>query len=276
MQRVILLLVVVLWVPLSAPAETLIFAPLPMETPYVVGSQWKPLLNYLEQTLGVILKIDYSTSNDEIVDKFKAGKLDLAYLGPLPYVTLKKDFPAAEPLVMFHEKDGQAAYSCAVVAAGGEQFDLHNLHGKRIALTQPLSTCGFFATEGLLERKGSCLEDNLYRYLGPHDEVALSVVRGEFELGGLKTAIAHKYDHLGLQVLAESRPLPGLALIVNRDKVSLERQAEIRQALIEVAPEIREKWGDNINNGVSPVKDSDYDEIRQLSVGKAIPEVGNY
>jgi len=276
MQRIILLLVTVFWAPFCAHAETLVFSPLPMETPYVVGSQWKPLLSYLERTLGVTLKIDYSSSNDEIVAKFKAGKLDLAYLGPLPYVILKKDFAAAEPLVVFHEKSGEPAYTCAVVVAGEARFDLKKLHGMRVALTQPLSTCGFFATDGLLERKGSCLADNYYRYLGPHDEVALSVVRGEYELGGLKTAIARKYEHLGLTILAESRPLPGLALIANREKVSPQRLVEIRQALLEASPDVRRQWGDNIRNGVSPVKDSDYDGIRQLSVDEAIPEVGNF
>ena len=56
-------------------------------------------------------------------------------------------------------------------------------------------------------------EANHYRYLGQHDEVALAVVRGEFDFGGLKTAIAQKYTHLGLKVVAESPLMTGLALV---------------------------------------------------------------
>jgi len=276
MPKFIALLAIALFSALPIAAETLVFSPLPMETPYTVASQWKPFLAYLEQTLGITLKIDYSTSNDEVVDKFKAGQLDLAYLGPLPYVTLKKTFDAAVPVVIFHEKNGQPTYTCAVVVAGESTFTLKGLKGRKIALTQPLSTCGYFATEGLLDQWGSSLGDNWYRYLGPHDEVALAVVRGEFDAGGLKTAIAHKYAHLGLAVRAESPPLPGLALVANRNRVTADLIERIREALLNAGEDIRRHWGDNIRYGVSPAKDSDYDGMRQLSIGAKIPAQGNF
>jgi hypothetical protein len=53
----------------------------------------------------------------------------------------------------------------------------------RIALTQPLSTCGFLAASGLLREHGSDLAKNFYRYVNKHDEVAMAVVRGEFDAG---------------------------------------------------------------------------------------------
>jgi phosphonate transport system substrate-binding protein len=276
MLKVIALLAVVLFGARPAIAETLVFSPLPMETPYTVASQWKPLLVYLEQTLGVTLEIDYSASNAEIVDKFKAGKLDLAYLGPLPYVTLRKTFPAAEPVVVFHEKNGQPAYTCALAVSALSAVDLKRLKGKKVALTQPLSTCGYFATQGLLQRLGSSLEANHFRYLGQHDEVALAVVRGEFDAGGLKTSIARKYAHLGLVVREESPPMPGLALIANSNRVSPARLAQIRQALANASEELRQQWGENLRNGVTPASDSDYDGMRQLPIPAQIPAQGNF
>jgi len=276
MRIVIALFVAFLCSTLPVAAEPLNFSPLPMETPDTVASQWKPLLTYLELALGVTLNIDYSTSNDEIIDKFRAGQLDLAYLGPLPYLTLKNSFPAAEPVVAFREKNGQPTYTCALAVPAESKLNLKGLKGKKIALTQPLSTCGYFATEGLLHQAGSSLEANFYRYLGQHDEVALAVVRGEFDAGGLKTAIARKYAHLGLVVQAESPPMPGLALIANGTRVSAERIAQIRQALSNVKDEVRQQWGDNIRNGVSPVKDSDYDGMRQFPMSLDIPVQGNF
>lgn len=276
MCKIIVLLLAALVSALPAAAETLTFAPLPMETPYTVASQWKPLLDYLELNLGVTFEIDYSESNDQIVDKFKAGKLDLAYLGPLPYVTLKKSFPAAEPVAVFHEKNGQPAYTCAVVTLADTPFSIKRMQGQTVALTQPLSTCGYFATQGLLHDLGSSLEANRYRYLGQHDEVALAVVRGEFDAGGLKTAIADKYAHLGLTVRAESAPLPGLALIANSQRLSAERIAQIRKILLAAKPEIRRQWGDNVRHGVSPVKDSDYDGMRLWALPVHIPAQGNF
>lgn len=276
MLKVIVLLTAALFSALPVAAETLTFSPLPMETPYTVASQWKPLLDYLEQTLGVTLKINYSANNTEVVDKFQTGQLDLVYLGPLPYVTLKRTFPAAEPVVIFNEKNGQATYTCALAGLAASTLNLKEMKNRKIALTQPLSTCGYFSTQGLLNQRGSSLEKNHYRYLGQHDEVALAVVRGEFDAGGLKTAIARKYAHLGLVVWAESPPLPGLALIANTNQVSAKRIAQIRQALLNADEKIRQQWGDNIRNGVTPAQDSDYAGMRLLPMPDQIPAQGNF
>lgn len=270
-------LVTLLLVCVPAFAERLVFSPLPMETPYTVVSQWRPLLDYLEEQLGIKLEIDYSLSNDEVVEKFAAGKLDLAYLGPLPYVTLRESFAQAEPVVVFHEKSGEPFYTCAVVAAGETKVSLPGLKNRTIALTQPLSTCGYFATQGLLQGVwGTSLLANRFRYLGPHDEVALAVVRGEFDLGGLKTAIARKYSHLGLTILAESPPLPGLALVANGQRLTPQRIEAIRQALLAADADTRWHWGDNIRHGVSAASDQDYDGTRQLPMPASIPQQGNF
>lgn len=276
MGKVLALIIAVAFQVCPAAAETLTFAPLPMETPYTVASQWKPLLNYLELALGITIDIDYSQSNDEIIDKFKAGKLDLAYLGPLPYVTLRKSFPAAEPVVVFHEKDGHATYTCALVTLADPPVSLKGLHGRTVALTQPLSTCGYFATGGLLHDQGSSLEANRYRYLGQHDEVALAVIRGDFDAGGLKTTIARKYAHLGLVVKAESAPLPGLALIANSKRLSPQRIEAIRKTLLSASADNRKQWGDNVRHGASPAQDSDYDGLRKLPFPAHIPTQGNF
>lgn len=275
MLQAALFLAVLLFGALPAAAESLVFAPLPMETPYTVAAQWKPLLDYVEEHLGVTLNIDYSASNDEVVGKFRAGRLDLAYLGPLPYVKLRQSFSAAEPIVVFREKDGAATYTCALAAAD-TPVELKSLKHKRIALTQPLSTCGYFATQGMLQQRGRSLEENRYRYLGPHDEVALAVVRGDFDVGGLKTAIAGKYAHLGLTVLAESPPMPGLALVANRNRLSAERIEQIRQLLLNAPADVRRQWGDNIRHGVVAARDSDYDGMRQLPMPADIPAQGNF
>lgn len=260
----------------AEPSEPLAFAPLPMETPETVASQWKPVLDHLGKALGVPLRIEYSESYTTILQKFRAGKLDLAYLGPLPYVALKENFPAATPIVHFNEKNGQSTYTCAIVALAERKLATKNLRGKKIALTQPLSTCGFLLTDGLLHRSGSGLENNRYRYLDKHDAVAIAVARGDYDAGGLKTAIGLKYAHLGLTVVAESPPLPAFAMIANGERVSAARIAEIRAALLGADTAQRAAWGDNIRYGVVPASDKDYDVVRKLRGHRNIPEQGNF
>ncbi len=276
MPKVLALVVLLLALASPASAETLKFAPLPMESPETVAGQWKPLLEYLKKSVGIELVIDYSTSNDEILGKFEAGKLDLAYLGPLPYLRLKDRFPPARPLVIFHEADGRPSYTCALVVAADSDLRPEQLTGRKIALTQPLSTCGFFSISGLLQQAGIRLEEARYRYLGPHDAVALAVAGGEFDAGGLKSAIARKYTSLGLRIIAETAPLPGLALVANGARVSEERMEAIRRALLAADETVRKTWGDNIRHGLSAAVDEDYAGARKLPYRDPIPTQGNF
>ncbi|OAN56044.1 hypothetical protein A6A04_10500 [Paramagnetospirillum marisnigri] len=272
---VVAVLIGLVW-SMSARAETLTFAPLPMETPETVLKQFKPMLGHLEKTLDVSFKVEFSSDYAEILAKFEAGKIDVAYLGPLPYLTLRDRIAAATPLVQFKEASGSATYTCAIIAPADAKPDLRNLKGRKVALTQPLSTCGYLSTDGLLRQAGSDLARNRYRYVDKHDEVALAVARGEFDLGGLKTAIGRKYAHMGLVVVAESAPLPGFALVVNARTVSKERLAQLRDAVIAADPDKAKTWGDNIRHGAVPAFDGDYDALRRLRRGTAIPQTGNF
>lgn len=265
-----------------AQAETLVFAPLPMKQPEEIVKHFKPMLAYLEQTLGMTIQVDYSSSYEDILKKFRSGKLDMAYLGPLPYVTLKEGFAPATPLVHFLEKSGKPSYTCAIVTGAGGK-PLAGLKGAKIALTQPLSTCGYLSTDGLLHRAGSALEHNKYRYLDKHDEVALAVARGDFDAGGLKTSIAKQFAHLGVNVVAETAPLPSFALIANSKKLSAKRMAELREALTRLQPQSNpadkatmQQWGDEVRYGAVAADDKDYDPVRQLRKRVDIPQQGNF
>lgn len=257
-------------------AEEWRFAPLPMEKPEVVVAAWRPLLDYLGEKLGVTIRIEHLDDYGQIVEKFAAGELDLAYLGPLPYVELKKRLPAAEPLVHFKEKDGSAFYTCAIVAAADAGLTLKQLVGKKIALTQPLSTCGYLATDGLLRAAGRELDRNRFRYLDKHDAAALAVARGEFDAAGVKTAIARKHAHLGLAVIAESRPFPGFALVAHAGRIDLARRERIRKLLLEADASLRARWGEGMRYGVAPAKDADYEAVRNYLPSYPIPREGNF
>ena len=277
LRRIAAILLSALSAGLAQAAESmLIFAPLPMESPETVVGQWKPLLGYLERKLGIQLRIDYSQSYEEILEKFRAGKLDLAYLGPLPYVVLKEKFPAALPVVHFNEANGQSAYTCSIVALTESTLRVGDLRNRKIALTQPLSTCGFFAADSLLRQAGTDLEANRYRYLNAHDAVALAVVRGDYDSGVLKTAIGRKYAHLGLTTLAETAPLPSFGLVANGARLSVETMERLRAALLGADAAVRAGWGDNIRHGAVPAADADYDPMRKLRGQRQIPVKGNF
>lgn len=281
MPKLLLLLAILFSAqPLAAQPQVIRFAPLPMENQETIVKQFQPMLRFLEEQLNLTITFTYADSYADIIDKFHAGTIDLAYLGPLPYIELRRQDEQAEPIVHFKEQSGEPFYTCAITAMADSSIPLAALSGRRIALTQPLSTCGYLSVAGLLRGYGSTIEDNRYAYLDKHDAVALAVVRGEFDFGGLKSAIARKYRHLGLNILAETPPLPGFGLIANRATIPAETIAAIQAGLTQLDPAgkdrvLLETWGENIRYGVVSASDKDYDQLRNLKGTSPIPQQGN-
>ena len=260
----------------TAHAESIRFAPLPMENRETVVKQYRPMLLYLEKTLHVTIEFVFTDSYADIIANFTRGQIDLAYLGPLPYVELRAKDSKAEPLVHFNEASGKPMYTCAIVTLADSPLQLQGLKKKAIALTQPLSTCGYLSVNGLLQERGSRLEDNRYTYLDKHDAVALAVVRGEYDAGGLKTAIGKKYGHMGLKIVAETAPVPSFGLVANRATLSAATMQAVRETLIALDPAATDKemlatWGENIRFGAVAASDKDYDVVRKLKGNSVIP-----
>lgn len=274
--RAVLLLLFSSLVPVPASAETLTFSPMLIDKPETVASRWRPTLDHLEKVLGANIRIVIQPDYGKIIEKFRQGEIDLAFLGPLPYLELKHSFPAAEPVAHIREADGRAKYTCAIVALAERRFAIAALRDKTIALTQPLSTCGYLGTDGILRQAGSGLEYNRYRYLGSHENVALAVARGDYDAGGLKTVVGQRYEHLGVRVIAESEALPSFALIANARKLSPARIERIRKALVSVAPAMRAGWGGALQHGFESASDRDYDGMRRFRIDATIPQQGNY
>lgn len=281
MPRFLLLIFFLCWtIPATGLAQVIRFAPLPMENRETVVKQFQPMLRFLEEQLNLTVTLIYTDSYEDIIDKFRAGAIDLAYLGPLPYVELRKQDSQAEAIVHFNEQSGKPFYTCAIAAMADGAIPLAGLSGRRIALTQPLSTCGYLSVAGMLRGHGSTIEDNRYAYLDKHDTVALAIVRGEYDIGGLKSAIAKKYRHLGLAILAETPPLPGFGLIANRATLPAETIRTIQDSLTQLAPTgkdrvMLETWGENLRFGAVPASDGDYDQVRSLKGSSPIPQQGN-
>lgn len=185
--------------PLQA-AESIRFAPLPLVEERTMRGQFLPMLDYLAQHTKMQFEWSYLPRYDDVLKALSEGKLDLAYLGPLPYVTLTEKDRHFEPLVHFLEKDGSHGYDCALVAFAPDALTrTADITGKHIGLTQPEATCGHFAVSVMLDRAGRSLdgEGNRYEYAGGHDKAILGVVRGTYDVAGAKLAIAKRYANLG-------------------------------------------------------------------------------
>ena len=262
-----LLLLLALTAGTAQAGQTVRFAPLPMEDEQIVHEQFHGLASYLEEATGLTLRWSYHSDNLEIVERFKAGQIDLAYLGPLPHVVLAREYAAAESLGCFRDEDGEASYTCSLLAAGDSDLTLERLRGVRIGLTQPYSTCGYLAVAQMLKGAGIALEGdgNTYLYAGSHSNAALGLARREFDVVGVKTSIGKRYLHLDLKVIATGDPYPGFALVANTATLDATTLAALRKAVLGLhpgdSPALAERmrgWPEHIRNGVVPPAQCDY------------------
>ena len=262
---------------ISLHARPLIFAPLPLANTQRVFEDFRPMTEYLEKELGESIEFRYEKQYDTIITLFQENKIDIAYFGPLPFATLQNAFPHALPLVTFHENDGAAGYRCVLVKFARDTVDFTKTESIKVALTQPLSTCGYTKTRLLLkEHYGKELETMLYRYMGKHDEVALSVVRGEFLLGGIKESVAHEYATLGLEIIASSETLPGFSLVVNTQTLSALQIANIKKTLLNTPKEMYQTWGKELSYGMSEANQSVFKSLSYDLLKFNVPQSGNY
>jgi phosphonate transport system substrate-binding protein len=250
------------------------FAPLPMEGRKILHEQFYGLIGYLQQAVNRPIELVDFSEYGALLQGFRDGEVDLVYLGPLPFALLAKTRNDVEPVVCFRESDGQSRYTCSLVAAGGSQIALATDQNLHIGLTQPLSTCGYLAVSQMLKRVGRRLDDPgiRYSYAGSHTAAALGVVRGEYDLAGVKTSVAERYRHLDLHTLAVSRPYPGLGLYANRSRLDTGVIERMRQALLDLDPvnsafdrfQMR-NWGESLRNGAIAPDQCSYHELLDVS-----------
>ncbi len=283
-QDVTLLLYGSLFAVIAQADQTIRFAPLPLEDIKIIHEQFRGLSDYLQETTGYTLEWIHLSDYADIIDRFKANEIDLAYLGPLPYVILKRDYPAAESIGCFKDEEGQTNYTCSLITWGENNLAAESITNATIGLTQPYSTCGYLSVSQMLAEAGRKLDGdgNSFSYAGSHSAAALGVARGEYDVAGVKTTIAKRYEHLNTKIIATSRPYPGFALVANKNTLNKETFNRLKAALLKLNlqnnPELQERitsWGKQIRNGIAPPQECDYKNVSDALHGLPWPIPGS-
>jgi len=260
-----------LLLPTIASGQPIRFAPLPLEDPKIIHEQIGGLIDFLAEYARLpITWINFRDYGD-LIAAFRNGEVDLAYLGPLPLAILQRDYNDALPLGCFRDADGAPHYSCSLVAFGDDNLFPSEIQGKHIGLTQPYSTCGWLAVSEMLRADSRRLDGdgNRFTYAGSHSQAALGVVRGRFDVAGVKTAIARRYAHLHLEQIAESQRWPGFSLVANTGTLSAEQITQLREALAELEDlehkpallQVTATWGKQVRNGIVAPAQCDYSAV---------------
>jgi phosphonate transport system substrate-binding protein len=159
-----------------------------------------------------------------------------------------------------------------LIVFGAEETPQNKIQNAHIGLTQPYSTCGYLAVTQMLNKVGTAIDadGNSFEYAGSHSNAALGVARGEYDIAGVKTAIARRYEHLNLKIIQTSTSFPGFSLIANTNTLSAQMIKKLRTIILSLDPahsdadrQLMKKWGKGIKNGAVAPQQCDYQAVME-------------
>ncbi|MGC9519305.1 MAG: PhnD/SsuA/transferrin family substrate-binding protein [Desulfuromonadaceae bacterium] len=245
------------------------FAPQPLMSQQHMIEKFSALCNALAKICGQEVELVYKSDYADIIKGISENSIDFAILGPLPFVFATEDNSHILPLVRILDESARPDYTCALVSFGNKN-PLDKKNAIELALTQPYATCGYLMTEALLDRYDRSLEQLPYIYAGTHEKAALAVIGGDADLAGIKTSVAHKYSNLGLNILCESEFVPGFVLVANSETLDKEKLGRISSELLKIKPR---PLPENLNYGMIPFDNQDYDIIRYMLEKYPVPDI---
>lgn len=215
-----------------AATQPLTFVVHPYDTPSRLYARFRPLTLYLGGVLDRSAKLLIARNYAEQIELIASGRADFAYLGPTPYVQARS---RAEVEILAGEAEGgQAFYQSALVIRADSPINrVADLAGKRLALGADISLSSSLAPKLILSQAGLKRRDLAQvTHLDRHERVALAVLHGDFDVGGLRLDLAKPYLLRGLKVLAVSPPLPP-HVIAASPQVEARDARRVRQALLQ-------------------------------------------
>ncbi len=253
--------------PVVADKAELIFAVHPYDTPSRIIIRFQPVCDYLTEVLQRPVKLYITTSYEEQIRKIARDEVDIAYMGPSPYLRAHDRYAESGKSRVQLIAVEPPYQGVIIVRRDSNIHSLRDLQDKTFAFGALQSFAGHYMPRVMMLDAGITLADlKDYSFLDRHERVVLSVVHGDFDAGATTRGIAEHYIDRppGLRILALTPPLPPLSLVA-RPGLDADTMARLRQALIE--PDIDgiqalKSLGQNVSFSI--IDDASFDEARKV------------
>ncbi|MBE9525754.1 MAG: phosphate/phosphite/phosphonate ABC transporter substrate-binding protein [Proteobacteria bacterium] len=248
--------------------ETLTLAVHPFLSPVEIEKRFTPLVNYLSLQSGFNIILKIGSNYEEHIEYIGTDKVDIAYMGPVSYVKLVNLY-GLKPILAKLEVNGQSFFQGVFIVRKDSNIkSLAELKKKRIALGNTNSTMSFIVPHYQLHQTG-IINDKIIvnQPLATHEDIALAVLSGDFDVGAVKPAVFKSYQAYGLRLLAKT-PKISEHLFVTSSKLPQKQIQILREILINMK---------NSNDGLAvlqgikkdisalvPATDSDYTNLKAI------------
>ena len=168
-----------------------------------LSKKFSPLANYLSHQIGIKVQVRVGGSYQEHIQFIGTDKIDIAYMGPASYINLTKQF-GDKPILVRLEVNGFPYFQGNIITRADSGINsIKDLKGKRIAFGDPNSTMSYIVPHHMLHQENVFLDSRKsHSFLHSHNNVALSVLAGDFDAGAVKPAVFKKFEKRGLRTIA--------------------------------------------------------------------------
>jgi len=236
--------------------------------PYLPATElikkFSPLAAYLSEKSGHTIQIKVSKSYKSHIERVGEGRMDIAYLGPASYIKITHDY-GDQVILTCLEINGSPFFHGMIIARQDSSIkNLSDLRDKKFAFGDPNSTMSHLVPRYLLFKAGVPVEKmKHHEFLGSHHNVALGVLGGYYDAGGVKEGVYHEYKDRGLKMLAKSPPIAEHLFVARKD-LPPETIDKLRQLLVGLKDTaILSSIKDSVT-GMAEVKDDDYETLRTI------------
>jgi phosphonate transport system substrate-binding protein len=201
---------------------------IPFENPEQLVDNVGPAIAFLERQLGRKIRYFTTLNYSSAVEALNAGKADISFMSPLPYVLVNAQTGAGAILGEIY--NGKSYYYSKIFVRKDSGIKtLADLKSKTIAYVDPISSSGFMYPHDILIRAGLAKggfdnpEGDFFRrvYYAGGDEQAMRALYGKFVdaagVGEFAINPLRQEERDEIVVIAESKRIPSHCVVARKD-----------------------------------------------------------
>ncbi len=236
-------------------------------------TRFTPLAQYIAHSIGRPVEVRVGRDYAEHINAIGNGAIDIAYMGPSPYVEMVEKY-GKRPLLARQVVNGDPFLRGEIIVRKDSPLQsLAELKGKCFLFGDVNSTMSYILPQRMLEDAGIPLMSlGRYKSVEGHRNVALAILAGDCDAGAVKSEVFQEFEPKGLRVLAKL-PLVYDHLFVASAKLSPGLVETLRSLMLKLnkLPE-----GKAIMAAIHPKmtalvlpEDSDYNSLRAMMKPKS-------
>lgn len=251
--------------PGQSDPSPIVFIILPVENVSLMYEKFLPLKEYLEKSISKKIILRIAQDYQEAIEHIGTGQAHLAYLDPSAYCEAKYLYnitPLAKTIL-----GGESTYKSAIVTRRDSGINrIVEAKEKKLALGNKSSSSSYLIPAVMFKEVGINMEDfDSLDFLEQEDRIALSVLTGKHDIGGLSERVAMKYTNDGLRIIKLSEAIPQFSLYVYPG-ISKKLRDTLTEALLSINQEKNAQLIRAMKDidGFAPVEDRDFDVVRVM------------